>query len=154
MQLTASGQAWTSTTVRLLDLSQLVSPTVESGHKAAGSSYFESLSRRAFNGPLVGGNVSSKELLKWIDEREKLCKEEAKDSKFDDLHRKSLESLSDLWGVLKIMCQHHGKLRSTIGTTGLTLQACTSSCVSFNASTLRVRLHHACAVSDVQKSFL
>lgn len=49
-----------------------------------------------FAGPLNGGGVSAKELIKWIDERA------------------SSQPISSrlLLGVLKVACQHYGKLRS------------------------------------------
>lgn len=49
-----------------------------------------------FAGPLNGGGASSKELIKWIDERGST----------------QPTSLRLLLGVLKVACQHYGKLRS------------------------------------------
>uniref|UniRef100_A0A7I4DLP5 Protein transport protein sec16 n=1 Tax=Physcomitrium patens TaxID=3218 RepID=A0A7I4DLP5_PHYPA len=52
-----------------------------------------------FAGPLLGGGASPKELIKWIDERM------ATQSQYD--------SSRLLLGVLKVACQHYGKLRSS-----------------------------------------
>eukprot|EP00850_Spirogloea_muscicola_P022566 SM000301S11769 [mRNA] locus=s301:27656:32480:- [translate_table: standard] len=65
------------------------------------------LGKRAYTGPLVGGSVSNKELLRWLDERATKAEEEG--------HQGSLRLL---WGLLRICCQHYGKLRS-VGAAGL-----------------------------------
>ncbi|KAK4786778.1 hypothetical protein SAY86_010611 [Trapa natans] len=72
-------------------------------------SYFHALCHQSFPGPLVGGNVGNKELNKWTDERIGNCES----SNFD--YRKA-ESLRLLLSLLKIACQHYGKLRSPFGT--------------------------------------
>ncbi|KAH9607127.1 hypothetical protein KSS87_005055 [Heliosperma pusillum] len=75
------------------------------GTAVCGSSYFQSLCHQSFPGPLVGGNAGSKELNRWIDERIANCETmSGNDGKGEG--RKLLMSL------LKVACQHYGKLRS------------------------------------------
>lgn len=71
--------------------------------------YIRALCQESFPGPLVGGNVGSKELHKWIDERI---------ANFDsgDMDYRKAEVLKLLLSLLKIACQHYGKLRSPFGT--------------------------------------
>ena len=71
--------------------------------------YFRALSQQSFPGPLVGGSVGSKELYKWIDERIARCES-------PDMDYKKGERLRLLLSLLKIACQHYGKLRSPFGT--------------------------------------
>lgn len=73
------------------------------------SSYIHALCHQSFPGPLVGGNVGNKELNKWIDERIGNCDSSGLD------YRKA-ETLRLLLSLLKIACQHYGKLRSPFGT--------------------------------------
>ncbi|XP_024543719.1 protein transport protein SEC16A homolog [Selaginella moellendorffii] len=54
-------------------------------------------------------NGSKNELFKWIDERISNCAREEADSR-------NFEALPLLWEVLKIAFEHHGKLRSAVGT--------------------------------------
>lgn len=70
--------------------------------------YFRALCQQSFPGPLVGGNVGSKELHKWIDERIANC-----GSSNVDYRRGVVLKL--LLSLLKIACQHYGKLRSPFG---------------------------------------
>ncbi|XP_010264305.1 PREDICTED: protein transport protein SEC16A homolog isoform X2 [Nelumbo nucifera] len=71
--------------------------------------YFQSLCQQSFPGPLVGGNVGNKELNKWIDER--IASYESPNM---DYRKGKLLKL--LLSLLKIACQHYGKLRSPFGT--------------------------------------
>ncbi|KAI9111036.1 hypothetical protein K1719_017911 [Acacia pycnantha] len=71
--------------------------------------YFRVLCQQSFPGPLVGGSVGSKELHKWIDERIAHCES-------PDMDYKKGERLRLLFSLLKIACQHYGKLRSPFGT--------------------------------------
>ncbi|KAK7284626.1 hypothetical protein RJT34_19375 [Clitoria ternatea] len=59
-------------------------------------------------GPLVGGSVGSKELYRWLDERIAHCQ-------LLDMDYKKGERLKLLFSLLKIACQHYGKLRSPFG---------------------------------------
>ncbi|CAO2819857.1 unnamed protein product [Amaranthus hypochondriacus] len=74
--------------------------------------YFHSLCHQSFPGPLVGGNAGSKDLYKWIDERI------ANSQTLETNHGKG-QGLKLLLSLLKIACQHYGKLRSFGGDTGL-----------------------------------
>ncbi|XP_010542224.1 PREDICTED: protein transport protein SEC16B homolog [Tarenaya hassleriana] len=73
------------------------------------SNYFSTVCHQSFPGPLAGGSVGSKDLHKWINERM---------SSFESLgpdHGKG-KLLKLLLSLLKIACQHYGKLRSPFGT--------------------------------------
>lgn len=74
-----------------------------------GRDYFHILSHQSFPGPLVGGNVGSRELNKWVDEKIAKCESSNMD------YRKG-EVLRLLFSLLKIACQYYGKLRSPFGT--------------------------------------
>lgn len=83
---------------------------VQKGDGSSNSSgYFHALCHQSFPGPLVGGSVGNKELHKWIDERIGNC-----DS--SDLDYRKAEALRLLLSLLKIACQHYGKVRSPFGT--------------------------------------
>ena len=69
--------------------------------------YFRTLCQQSFPGPLVGGN--SRELNKWIDERIAHCES-------PDMEYRKGKVLRLLLSLLKIGCQHYGKLRSPFGT--------------------------------------
>ncbi|XP_047327098.1 protein transport protein SEC16B homolog [Impatiens glandulifera] len=71
--------------------------------------YFNTLCRQSFPGPLVGGNIGGKDLNKWIDEKIANC------ASLDNDFQKG-EVLKLLLSLLKIACQHYGKLRSPLGT--------------------------------------
>lgn len=70
--------------------------------------YFHSLSHQSFPGPLVGGNAATKDVCRWIDENIAHC-----ESLLLDLIKK--KSMKLLFSLLKISCQHYGKLRSPFG---------------------------------------
>ncbi|XVF52615.1 hypothetical protein PTKIN_Ptkin05aG0032400 [Pterospermum kingtungense] len=70
--------------------------------------YFHTLCQQSFPGPLVGGNVGSKELNKWIEDRIASCES-------PDVDFRKGEILRLLLSLLKIACQHYGKLRSPFG---------------------------------------
>lgn len=53
---------------------------------------------QTYAGPLMGGGANMKELNKWIDDRISMCP--------------PYDSLRLLLGLLKVACQHYGKLRS------------------------------------------
>ncbi|KAL1333527.1 hypothetical protein HN51_062357 [Arachis hypogaea] len=79
------------------------------GSMGSSSDYFHALTQQSFPGPLVGGSVGSKDLYKWIDERIANCGS-------PDMDYKKGERLRLLLSLLKIACQHYGKLRSPFGT--------------------------------------
>ena len=70
--------------------------------------YVRTLCEQSFSGPLVSGNLGSKELNKWIDDRIANSDTPASDNKDDEV-------LKMVLSVLKIACQYYGKLRSAFG---------------------------------------
>ncbi|GBG61429.1 hypothetical protein CBR_g21774 [Chara braunii] len=99
--------------ISIYSLNQVVCSSGEDGDSMGGNGrlHFAWLSGNALAGPLVGGgNVSQKDLLKWIDERASKCHVEEPECR-------NPESLRMLWGLLKVACQHYGRLRS-VGVTG------------------------------------
>ncbi|XP_077235430.1 protein transport protein SEC16A homolog [Tasmannia lanceolata] len=95
--------------VSLLNLMEVVIDKTDAASSGFGAfSYFHALCQQTFPGPLVGGNVSTKELNKWIDERIANCGSTSMD------FRKA-ELLRLLFSLLKISCQHYGRLRSPFG---------------------------------------
>ncbi|TKY55452.1 transport protein SEC16B-like [Spatholobus suberectus] len=96
--------------VSVLNLMEVVMGSIDSSSIGNGTGdYFRALCQQSFPGPLVGGSVGSKELYKWIDERVAHCGS-------TDLDYKKGERLRLLLSLLKIACQHYGKLRSPFGT--------------------------------------
>ncbi|KAK7406258.1 hypothetical protein VNO78_07881 [Psophocarpus tetragonolobus] len=104
------GQDSVQGSVSVLNLIEVVTGNMDSlsiGNNTSG--YFRALSLQSFPGPLVGGSVGSKELFKWLDERIAHCES-------PDLDYRKGERLRLLLSLLKIGCQHYGKLRSPFGT--------------------------------------
>ncbi|PSS09713.1 Protein transport protein like [Actinidia chinensis var. chinensis] len=96
--------------ISVLNLMEVVTEKIDPSSTEVGTfDYFNTLCRQSFPGPLVGGNVGNKELNKWIDERIANCESPDPD------YRKG-EVLRLLLSLLKIACQHYGKLRSPFGT--------------------------------------
>ncbi|XP_058224178.1 protein transport protein SEC16B homolog isoform X2 [Rhododendron vialii] len=94
--------------ISVLNVMEVVTEKTDSSSGGGALEYFNILSRQSFPGPLVGGNVGSKELNKWIDERIAVCKSPEVD------YRKG-EILQLLLSLLKISYQYYGKLRSPFG---------------------------------------
>lgn len=97
--------------LRVHSLGQLVTENLGNASGGTESNYFHTLCRQAFSSPLVGGNVSSKEMFKWIDERIASCE-------YATPAYRNPEILRMLLCTLKIFCQHYGKLRSTFSVGG------------------------------------
>ncbi|XP_061365661.1 protein transport protein SEC16B homolog [Gastrolobium bilobum] len=96
--------------VSVLNLMEVVKGSTDSSSIGNGTGdYFRALCQQSFPGPLVGGNVGNKELYKWLDERIACCESH-------DMDYKKGERLRLLLSLLKIACQHYGKLRSPFGT--------------------------------------
>ncbi|KAL5551175.1 hypothetical protein UlMin_001351 [Ulmus minor] len=93
--------------VSVLNLLEVVTGSTD-GSSSGSNDYLRALCQQSFPGPLVGGNVGSKELNKWIDERIANCESVNVD------YRKG-QILKMLLSLLKIACQHYGKLRSPFG---------------------------------------
>ncbi|URD98069.1 hypothetical protein MUK42_29709 [Musa troglodytarum] len=64
--------------------------------------YFHALCQQSFPGPLIGGNASAKDVNKWIDDKIAHSLVDATEGELQRL----------LLSLLKILCQHYGKLRS------------------------------------------
>ena len=71
-------------------------------------SYFHALCRHPIPGPLVGGSAAAKDVNKWLDDIIG-----GHESSVRDFHGGDVQKL--LISVLKILCQHYGKLRSPFG---------------------------------------
>ncbi|KAF7828420.1 protein transport protein SEC16B-like protein [Senna tora] len=96
--------------ISVLNLMEVVMGSIDSSGVGNGTSeYFRALCQHSFPGPLVGGSVGSKELYKWIDDRIAHCES-------PDMDYGKGERLRLLLSLLKIACQHYGKLRSPFGT--------------------------------------
>ncbi|KAF2299042.1 hypothetical protein GH714_030169 [Hevea brasiliensis] len=104
-------QAPVGGSISVLNLMEVISGNTNNAPNIRGSTcnYFRALWQQSFPGPLVGGNVGSKELNKWIDERIANCESA-------DMDYRKGEVLKLLLSLLKIACQHYGKLRSPFGT--------------------------------------
>ncbi|KAJ9173385.1 hypothetical protein P3X46_016526 [Hevea brasiliensis] len=104
-------QASVGGSISVLNLMEVISGNTNNAPNIRGSTcnYFRALWQQSFPGPLVGGNVGSKELNKWIDERIANCESA-------DMDYRKGEVLKLLLSLLKIACQHYGKLRSPFGT--------------------------------------
>ncbi|XP_027084566.2 protein transport protein SEC16B homolog [Coffea arabica] len=95
--------------ISILNLMELVNEKDGASARGFGvSDYFRSLCQHSISGPLHGGGGGIKELNKWIDERVGI-------SDTSDLDSKKGEALRLLLSLLKIACQHYGKLRSPFG---------------------------------------
>ncbi|KAK9273755.1 hypothetical protein L1049_018565 [Liquidambar formosana] len=95
--------------VNVLNLMEVVRDNTDASSIGLGAcDYFHSLCQQSFPGPLVGGNVGSRELNKWIDDKIANCEYPNTD------YRKGYV-LRLLFSLLKIACQYYGKLRSPFG---------------------------------------
>ncbi|CAI0504331.1 unnamed protein product [Linum tenue] len=97
--------------ISVMNLMEVVSGSSPDNMSTVGGTscnYFRPLCQQSFPGPLVGGNVGSKDFNKWIDERIANCES-------PDMDYRKGEVLKLLLSLLKIACQHYGKLRSPFG---------------------------------------
>ncbi|KAG4188536.1 hypothetical protein ERO13_A08G170400v2 [Gossypium hirsutum] len=107
--LSFGAQGSLGASISVLNLLEVVNGnTSHSGAVVTACDYFRTLCQQSFPGPLVGGNVSGKELNKWIDERIASCES-------PDMDYRKGEALKLLLSLLKIAYQHYGKLRSPFG---------------------------------------
>ncbi|KFK31369.1 hypothetical protein AALP_AA6G103400 [Arabis alpina] len=98
--------------ISVLNLAEVISGSASYSNLGENSlSYFSCLDQQSLPGPLVGGNVGSKDLHKWLDERISNC-----ESSNMDFSRGKLVKM--LLSLLRISCQYYGKLRSPFGTDG------------------------------------
>lgn len=70
------------------------------------TNYFAALCQQSFPGPLVGGSAGMKDINKWVEE---------KITNFGNSYSKECENMKLLFALLKVACQHYGKLRSPFG---------------------------------------
>jgi len=100
--------------ISVMNLMEIILGSSDNASSVGGGtcSYFHALCQQSFPGPLVGGNVGNKELNKWIDERIAHCESLG-------VNQRKGEVLRLLLALLKIACQHYGKLRSPFGTDNL-----------------------------------
>jgi hypothetical protein len=98
-----------SGTVSLLNLSEVVDKAdLASSTDCGVFSYFQALCHQPVPGPLVGGSAASKDVNKWLDEMIA-----SYESSSNDFQR--AETCKLLISLLKILCQHYGKLRLPYG---------------------------------------
>lgn len=71
-------------------------------------SYFHALCHQPIPGPLVGGSAAAKDVNKWLDEIIRGCESSVREFQGGDVQKL-------LISLLKILCQHYGKLRSPFG---------------------------------------
>ncbi|KAJ1257535.1 hypothetical protein BS78_10G003600 [Paspalum vaginatum] len=97
-------------TVSVLNIQEIVADKIDHSSIANGSalSYFHALCHQPIPGPLVGGSAASKDVNKWLDDMIGVYEYSPTEFQRGD-GQKVLISL------LKILCQHYGKLRSPFG---------------------------------------
>lgn len=71
-------------------------------------SYFHALCRHPIPGPLVGGSTAAKDVNKWLDDTIGGYESSVTEFQGGDAHKL-------LISLLKLLCQHYGKLRSPFG---------------------------------------
>ncbi|KAJ1277451.1 hypothetical protein BS78_04G005000 [Paspalum vaginatum] len=106
----SGNQGSSSSIVSILNLSEVVVDKVDPSSMTSGSalSYFHALCHQPVPGPLVGGSAASKDVNKWLDEM--IAWYGSSSSEFQGGDTRKL-----LISLLKILCQHYGKLRSPFG---------------------------------------
>ncbi|PON61160.1 COPII coat assembly protein, Sec [Parasponia andersonii] len=95
--------------INVLNMTEVfMDKTHTSMYETGGGDYFPALCQQHLPGPLVNGNVGSKELKKWIDD--KIANYE---TPYIDYWKGDLLRL--LFSLLKLALQYYGKLRSPFG---------------------------------------
>ncbi|KAL7238568.1 hypothetical protein ACSBR2_004624 [Camellia fascicularis] len=108
--LTYGGQDSDGSVINILNLMDVaMDKTDASGTRSGVCDYLYTLCQQSFPSPLVCGNVGSREVNKWIDEKIANCKS-------PDMDYRKGELLRLFFSLLKIACQYYGKLRSPFGT--------------------------------------
>ncbi|XP_008796939.2 protein transport protein SEC16B homolog isoform X1 [Phoenix dactylifera] len=109
-KLDYGSQGTAAGTVSVLNLIEVIMDRTDASSTINGGAfdYFHALCQQSFPGPLVGGNAATKDINKWIDERIASCESPGMDFQKGELLRLLLS-------LLKISCQHYGKLRSPFG---------------------------------------
>ncbi|KAL0409369.1 UNVERIFIED_CONTAM: protein transport protein SEC16A [Sesamum radiatum] len=102
------GQNHVGGSISILNLAEVVNHYCNSSNNVIGVyNYFQALCQQFVPGPLSSGSIGTRELNKWIDERI---------ANPADMDYRKDEVLKMLLSLLKIACQHYGKLRSPYGT--------------------------------------
>jgi hypothetical protein len=96
--------------VSVHNISEIVADKIDHSSVADGNalSYFHALCRQPIPGPLVGGSAASKDVNKWLDDMIAVY-----ESSLTEFQRGDVQKV--LISLLKILCQHYGKLRSPFG---------------------------------------
>jgi len=96
--------------VSVLNLSEVVFDKVDTSSITNGSTlgYFNALCHQPVPGPLVGGSAASKDVNKWLDDMIGVYESSLTEFQGGDVQKV-------LISLLKILCQHYGKLRSPFG---------------------------------------
>lgn len=96
--------------VSVLNIPEIVGDKI--GHSSivngGAFSYFHALCRQPIPGPLVGGSAASKDVNKWLDDMIGIYESSQTEFQGGDAQKV-------LISLLKILCQHYGKLRSPFG---------------------------------------
>ncbi|KAG2603704.1 hypothetical protein PVAP13_4NG003401 [Panicum virgatum] len=97
-------------TVSVLNIPEIVADKIDNQSMANGSalSYFHALCRQPIPGPLVGGSAASKDVNKWLDDMIGVYESSLTAFQGGDVQKV-------LISLLKILCQHYGKLRAPFG---------------------------------------
>ena len=97
-------------TVSVLNIPEIVADKIDHSSIANGGafSYFHALCRHPIPGPLVGGSAASRDLNKWLDDMSGVYESSQTEFQGGDVQKV-------LISLLKILCQHYGKLRSSFG---------------------------------------
>lgn len=96
--------------ISVLNLAEVVNHNADASNRGMGfCNYVQALCQQCLPGPLSGGSIGTKELNKWIEER-------ITNPESADMDYRKAEVLRLLLSLLKIACQHYGKLRSPYGT--------------------------------------
>jgi hypothetical protein len=96
--------------VSVLNIPEIVADKINnpSMDNSSALSYFHALCRQPIPGPLVGGSAASKDVNKWLDDMIGVYESSLTEFQGGDVQKV-------LISLLKILCQHYGKLRSPFG---------------------------------------
>ncbi|PUZ75439.1 hypothetical protein GQ55_1G169500 [Panicum hallii var. hallii] len=97
-------------TVSVLNIPEIVADKVDHSSITNGGafSYFHALCRHPIPGPLVAGSAASKDVNKWLDDMTGVYESSQTEFQGGDVQKVLIL-------LLKILCQHYGKLRSPFG---------------------------------------
>jgi COPII coat assembly protein SEC16 len=97
--------------VSILNIPEIVDDKIDHSSIPSSSalSYFHALCHHPIPGPLVGGSAAAKDVNKWLDD----IIGGGYESSVREFEGQDVQKL--LISLLKILCQHYGKLRSSFG---------------------------------------